>query len=180
MRTVNFLLPALAAAPLAFAAPPSVKELVAQGKFCSATAEAVSRACSNQRADDYWIGIGICINESEDRDRIECFADLKDSQAEATDECEAQRAARSALCKKVGEGRYDPEFEPKNFDADFHNLTNPNPYFPLGIGSRWEFRSADETDVVQVTDRTKLIDDVRCIVVRDEVSVNGVITEGTN
>ena len=182
MRTVNFLLPALVAAPLASAsaAPPSVNELVKQGKFCSATAEAVSRACSNQTLDDYWIGIGICINESDARDRAECFTDLKDSHEEATDECQAQHDARIALCKKVGEGRYDPEFEEADFDTDFRNLTNPNPYFPLGIGSRWEYRSADETDVVRVLDRTKLIDDVRCIVVRDEVSVDGVITEGTN
>jgi hypothetical protein len=180
MRTVNFLLPALLAAPLALAAEPTVNELVAQGKFCSATAQAVFRACGNQTLDDYWIGIGLCINESEGRDRSECFTDLKDSHAEATDECAAQLKARNALCKEVGEGRYDPEFEPKDFDADFRNLTNPNPYFPLGIGNRWEYHSADETDVVQVLDRTKLIDDVRCIVVRDEVSQDGVLTEGTN
>ena len=180
MRTVNFLLPALVAAPLASTAQPTVNELVAQGKFCSATAEAVFHACSSQTHDDYWIGIGLCINESEGSDRAECFTDLRDSHQEATDECEAQRAARVALCKKVGEGRYDPEFEPKDFDADFSNLTNPNPYFPLGIGNRWEYRSAEETDVVQVLNRTKLIDDVRCIVVRDEVSTDGVLTEGTN
>jgi hypothetical protein len=180
MRTVNFLLPALVAVPLASSAQPTVNELVAQGKFCSATAAAVFRACSNQTLDDYWIGIGLCINESDGRDRAECFTDLKDSHKEATDECEAQHNARVALCKKVGEGRYDPEFEPKDFDADFSNLTNPNPYFPLGIGNRWEYRSAEETDVVQVLNRTKLIDDVRCIVVRDEVSADGVLTEGTN
>jgi len=180
MRTVNFLLPALVAAPLASTAQPTVNELLAQGKFCSATAEAVARACSNQTLDDYWIGIGLCINESDGRDRAECFTDLKDSHKEATDECEAQHDARVALCKKVGEGRYDPEFEPAAFDADFSNLTNPNPYFPLGIGNRWEYRSAEETDVVQVLNRTKLIDDVRCIVVRDEVSADGVLTEGTN
>jgi hypothetical protein len=180
MLTVNFLLPALAAAPLAAAAQPSVNELVAQGKFCSATAQAVFRACGNQTLDDYWIGIGICINESEGSDRAECFTDLKDSHDEATDECAAQLDARAALCKKVGEDRYDPEFEPRNFDADFHSLTNPNPYYPLAIGSRWEYRSATETNVVQVLNRTKLIDDVRCIVVRDEVFEDGVLTEGTN
>ena len=68
MRTVNFLLPALAAAPLASTGQPSVNELIAQGKFCSATAQAVFRACSNQTLDDYWIGIGLCINGSEGRD----------------------------------------------------------------------------------------------------------------
>src|SRR4030095_17251464 len=110
----------------------------------------------------------------------QCFADLNDSRDEANDECAAQRKARVDLCKTLGEGRYDPEFEARDFDQDFRNLTNPNPYFPLGIGSRWEFRSATEKDVVLVTSATKLIDDVRCIVVRDEVSVDGVVTEATN
>jgi hypothetical protein len=180
MRTVNFLLPALVAAPLASATRPSPHELVEQGRFCSATAQALFRACSNETRDDYWTGIGICINESDRRDRSTCYVDLKDSFAEAKGECSAQLNARAALCKQVGEARYDPEFEETDFDADFRNLTNPNAYFPLGIGSRWEYRSADETNVVRVLNRTKLIDDVRCIVVRDEVFEDGVLTEGTN
>ena len=89
----------------------TVNELVAQGKFCSATARAALHACRNQTLDDYWIGVGICINESDGRDRNECFVDLKDSRDEATDECAAQHKARTDLCKAVGEGRYDPEFE---------------------------------------------------------------------
>jgi hypothetical protein len=173
----------LAAAPLAMAATasePTVNELVAQGKFCSATAQAVFRACSNQTRDDYWIGVGVCINESDGRDRTECFTDLKDSYDEANDECAAQRRSRGTVCKAIGEGRYDPEFEEADFDTDFRNLTNPNRYFPLGIGSRWQFRSATQSIVVHVTSATKLIDDVRCIVVRDEVSEGGVVIEGTN
>jgi hypothetical protein len=183
MRNVSLLLSPLAAGALALpaaATEPTVNELVAQGKFCTATATAVFRACSNESLDDYWIGVGICINESDGRDRGECFTDLKDSHDEATDECAAQRKARTDLCKKLGEDRYDPELEARDFDRDFRNLTNPNPYFPLGIGNRWEFLSATEKDVVLVTSATKLIDDVRCIVVRDEVSVDGVVTEGTN
>jgi hypothetical protein len=180
--TPTFLLPALAATSLAAAAAsePTVNELVAQGRFCSATAQAAFRACSNQTLDDYWISVGICINESDGRDRTECFADLKDSRDEATDDCAAQHKARADLCKAVGEGRYDPEFEATDFDTDFANLTNPNRYFPLAIGSRWEFRSAAESIVVRVLNATKLIDDVRCIVVRDEVSEGGFVIEGTN
>ena len=182
MRTLNFLLPALVAAPLAVAgaAQPSVHDVLAQGKFCSATAQSVFRACGSASRSDWWIGIGLCINESERAERAKCYDDLTDSLKEANDDCAAQLDARLALCKQVGEGRYDPEFEPAAFDADFRNLTNPNAYFPLGIGNRWEYRSAEETDVVQVLDRTKLIDDVHCVVVRDEVSQDGVLTEGTN
>jgi hypothetical protein len=183
MRTFSLMLPSLAAGALALpatATEPTVNELIAQGKFCTATAAAVARACSNEALDDYWLGRGICINESDGRDRTECVNDLEDSLDEAKDECAAQRQARVDLCKTVGEDRYDPEFEARDFDRDFRNLTNPNPYFPLAIGNRWEYRSATEKNTVQVTSATKLIDDVRCIVVRDEVFEDGFLTEGTN
>jgi len=183
MRNGTLLLPALAAGSLALPAAASestVNDLVNQGKFCTATAEAVSRACSNATLDDYWVGVGICINESDGGDRTECFADLKDSHDEATAECAAQHQARVDLCKTLGEDRYDPELEPRDFDSDFRNLTNPNPYFPLTIGNRWVYRSATERNTVQVTSATKLIDDIRCIVVRDEVFEDGVLIEGTN
>jgi len=183
MRNVSLLIPPLAAGAIALpaaAAEPTVNDLIAQGKFCTATAAAMSRACSNEALDDYWTGLGICINESDGHDRSECSTDLKDSFDEANEECAAQRQARVNLCKRVGEERYDPEFEARDFDRDFRALTNPNPYFPLTIGNRWVYRSATEKNVVQVTSATKLIDDVRCIVVRDEVFEDGVITEGTN
>jgi hypothetical protein len=80
----------------------------------------------------------------------------------------------------VGENRYDPPFQGKLFDADFRNLTNPNRYFPLTIGNQWEFRSQTQQTKVQVLDRTKLIDGVRCIVVLDEVHEGGDLIESTN
>jgi hypothetical protein len=183
MRKLSLLFQPLAAGAIALpaaATEPTVNELIAQGKFCTATAAAVARACSNESLDDYWLGLGICINESDGSDRTECFADLNESLDEASDECAAQRQARVDLCKKVGEDRYDPEFEARDFDRDFRNLSNPNPYFPLSIGNRWVYRSATEKNVVKVTSATKLIDDVRCIVVRDEVFEDGFLTEGTN
>jgi hypothetical protein len=178
-----FTLSALAATVLATHAAadePTVNDLVSQGKFCSATAQAVFRACGNQTLDDYYIGLGICINASDSRERGGCLQELKESRDDAGEECAAQREARSDLCEALGEGRYGPEFAVRDFDRDFRNLTNPNPYFPLGIGNRWEFRSATETNVVRVTGATKLIANVRCIVVRDEVFEDGVLTEGTN
>src|SRR5262249_30265124 len=145
MRNSSLQLSTLSALAAVVAAPaaadePTIDELVGQGKFCSATAHAVFRACDNQTLDDYYIGLGVCINESDGRERGECLQDLKDSRDEATQDCAAQRTARTDLCKVVGEDRYDPEFEARDFDRDFRNLTNPNPYFPLTIGNRWEFR----------------------------------------
>lgn len=184
MRVVSFFLAAFPMIPLSVqAAPPAdptLDALLSQGKYCSATARAASRACGNQTLDDYWIAVGICINEPEAPERKQCLTDANASRIEANALCSDQNTARIKLCGSVGEGRYDPEFEPALFERDFKNLTNPNPYFPLAIGNEWEFRSADESIKVRVTDATKLIDDVRCVVVRDEVSEDGVIVEGTN
>jgi len=157
-----------------------VDELHLQGMFCSATAQALFRACDNEISNDYWVGVGICINESDDADRRECFADVRQAHAEGQQLCREQRAGRRGACDLLGEARYDPPFEPQAFDADFANLGNPNPYFPLAIGSQWEFRSQTQSTKVQVLNETKLIDEVRCIVVRDEVREDGDLIESTN
>jgi hypothetical protein len=170
----------LAALDAPAAADQTVDDFLAQGKFCSATAQAAARACGNQTQDDYWIAVGVCINEPEARDRADCLDEAKAARDEATQLCADQKKARFALCAQVGEDRYDPEFEPASFDSNFAHPTNPNPYFPLTIGAQWEFRSATQTDRVTVTNATKLIDEVRCIVVRDEVFEKGVIVEATN
>jgi len=159
---------------------PAVDDFLAQGKFCSATAQAAARACGNQTQDDYWIAVAICINEPDAKDRAACFTDAKAARDDATQLCADQKTARFALCGQVGEERYDPEFEAAAFDANFTRLTNPNPYFPLTIGAQWEFRSATQFTRVTVTNATKLIDDVRCIVVRDEVFEDGALIEATN
>ncbi len=170
----------LASATQAAPTDPAFDELIAQGKFCSATAQAAFRACGNQTLDDYWIAVGICTNEKEGDDRTVCLKDADDTRVEDNALCREQRVARNGLCDAVGQGRYDPEFEPGAFDSDFTMLSNPNPYYPLGIGNQWDFRSADETIHVEVQNATKLIDDVRCIVVRDEAKEDGKLIEGTN
>jgi hypothetical protein len=158
----------------------AVDALIAEGRFCSATSQAELRACGNQNQDDYWIAVGICINESDARDRKDCFADAKATRDEATALCSAQFTARNRLCGRIGEDRYDPEFEAQDFESDFAHLSVTNPYFPLGIGNEWEFHSATQVTRVKITSATKLIDDVRCIVSRDEVFEKGVLIEGTN
>jgi hypothetical protein len=157
-----------------------VDDLAAQGLFCTATALAESHACDNSVLDDYWIAVGICINESDAKDRAQCFSDARAARAEAKVLCTDQHAARRQACADLGEGRYDPEFEAADFDKNFASLTNPNRYFLLTIGSQWTFRSQTQITNVQVLNRTKLIDDVRCIVVLDEVREDGQLVESTN
>jgi hypothetical protein len=186
MRTAKLTCPGVVAAALTSSLSPgpangdAFDDLNAQGMFCSATAQALFRACGSGVVDDYWVAVAICNNEPEKADRTKCLADAKSERSEATQLCGEQFAGRRAACKSLGEARYDPPFEPRFFDADFTHLTNPNRYFPLAIGNQWEYRSQTQSTKVQVLDQTKLIDEVRCVVVLDQVREGGDIIESTN
>lgn len=153
---------------------------VAAATFCSDTAGSVYRACGFDVQDDYWLAVAVCINEPDRVDRQQCNADALASRSEGNELCKEQLLGRLGACKSLGEERYDPEFEPQLFDHDFTRLSNPNPYFPLRIGNRWEYQSETETVNLEVLNETKLIDEVRCIVVRDLVLEEGQLHEATD
>ena len=150
------------------------------GNYCSATAALQFVACKSEIRDDYLVGKAICLNVSDAAERGECFDEAWATFREERALCQDQRAARFDLCDAIGEERYDPDFDPATFDADFTQLTNPNPYRPLAIGNVWEYASEDETTVIEVLDETKLIDGVTCIVVNDAVSEDGDLIENTD
>jgi hypothetical protein len=120
------------------------------------------------------------INLADAGERARCLAEARDARAEAGEACREQLDWRRAACNVLGEGRYDPAFEPQHFDSNFRQLSNPNPYFPLGIGYRWEYRGGGEFNVVEVTDETKLIEGVTCVVLRDLVYKEGRLVEATD
>jgi hypothetical protein len=74
----------------------------------------------------------------------------------------------------LGEGPYNPIINPANF---VEGVTNP--LFPLTPGTTFIYRGGGELVTVTVTDRTKMILGVKCIVVRDVVEVDGVVVEDT-
>jgi hypothetical protein len=150
------------------------------GKFCSRTARLVMRACEHGVQNDYWTALAICTNVSDAAERAECLADATTSRREDDDLCREQLSGRLAACELLGEARYDPDFDPGSFDNDFTHLTNPNRYFPLTIGNRWEYHGGGEVNTVEVLNQTKLIEGVRCIVFRDRVFKNGALMEDTN
>ncbi|HSB62326.1 MAG TPA: hypothetical protein VLI67_11445, partial [Vicinamibacteria bacterium] len=135
----------------------------AEGRHCSATAEALFRACGFEAQDDHAKAVAICINVSDRAARRRCFAEAEAARGDGMRLCREQRAGRRDACRALGEGRYDPEFAPDSFDADFRALSNPNPYFPLGIGMRWVYRGGAESNTVEVLDETKRIEGVTCI-----------------
>jgi len=148
------------------------------GAHCSSTAGAVFVSCKDGADADYKLAVGKCINIGDTRARSLCYAEAKDARDEARQLCREQRKARLDVCASLGEGRYEPDFDPALFDTDFGDLTKPNPYFPLNIGNQWKFGGAEDV-AIEVLDKTKLIAGVTCITVHDQVTVDGVLAEDT-
>ncbi len=148
-------------------------------KHCTSTANSAFQACEHEIADDFHNAQAICTNESDENDREECFDEADDARREGNRDCRDIKGARRDLCRMVGEGRYDPDFDEEDFDDDFGDLTNPNPYFPLEIGNIQYFEG-DETIVIEVKAATKLVDDVTCVVVNDIVYEDGLLVEDTD
>jgi hypothetical protein len=75
----------------------------------------------------------------------------------------------------------DPtKFKPKNFDDT--STTIDNQYFPLTPGTTFQYLGAPSSNTVdneQVTQDTKKIDGVNCVVVNDQVTVDGGLIEQT-
>lgn len=148
--------------------------------YCTATTKLLARACGFETRDDLLVARAKCINLSDASDRTQCLADAREARLEASRLCQAQFETRVAACTLLGEGRYDPAFTPDRFDGNFRQLSNPNPYFPLGIGHRWVYLGEGERNLVEVANETKLIEGVTCIVLRDLVYQDGQLKEATD
>ncbi len=151
---------------------------LAQDGFCPATARALFRACRSEVKDDFFVAKARCINVSDGEARRRCSAKARTARNKADRLCRRQRQGRLGACLSLGEGRYDPDFDPALFD-DPRNPSSPNPFFPLKVGNRWEYGGA-ETVIVKVLNETKAIAGVRCIVVRDQVFEDGELIEDTD
>ena len=147
--------------------------------FCTDTADLLLDACKADVQDNALVQKAVCINVSEVPDRNACLDDLDAGRTEGNQLCLDQHDTRLAACGKLGEARYDPDVEPSQFDNPKHP-TRPNPYFPMAVGNRWEFVSQTQTDVVEVVNETKLIDEINCLVFRDIVSEGGFPHEATD
>ena len=151
-----------------------------QGRFCTAATAAQYKACGYQTLDDYYIAQTKCINVSNGQERKECFATAQEERAQANQLCGAQRTERLEICGELGEARYDPDFDPADFESDYHNLTHTNPYLPLTIGYRWDYDGDLETNTIVALDETKLIEGVTCIVLNDKRYEAGLLVEDTD
>jgi hypothetical protein len=147
------------------------------GGLCSRTSGAAWRSCHFETKEEYWIEVGKCKNESEDR--RDCVADVRSERAESREDCVAQCEARQEVCDALGQAAYDPDVDPADFADAAAIAASPNPFFPLIPGTVWQYEGGDETITVTVTDQTVEILGVTCIVVRDIVEADGEPIEDT-
>ena len=146
---------------------------------CSATSRLMQAACQAETRDDFFVELAKCLNESEHGEGYDCRIDARQSYREERRFCGEQLEARQSVCADLGEGPYDPSFEPGDFYSGLPAGFEPNPYFPMQVGNQWVY-GGDEDIQVDVLDETKLIDDITCFVVRDVVSVDGLLVEDTD
>jgi hypothetical protein len=146
---------------------------------CGQTARAARHACANETRDDYWTAIGICANTTDATVRSACRHAAKQDAKDAAKGCTEQFAARKDLCDALGPSAYAPAIDPGRFLDPATIAARPNPLFPLKPGATWTYVGGGETNTVTVTNGTRLIAGVTCIVARDTVSVGGAVTEDT-
>ncbi len=151
----------------------------ARATYCSDTAELQEQACLLESRDDLTNARAICLNVSDPVERAACNADAVQAQRDAALECDEIDDAREDLCELIGEGRYEPDFDPASYD-DPRSPSRPNPYLPLAVGNHWTFVEGAEIVDITVLDASKAIDGIECIVMRDVVSVDGEVVEDTD
>jgi len=152
-----------------------------QQNFCSQTTQAALKACRAGNMDDYWIAMGNCSNLMDENARSSCKTETKQLSREVQTECKQQSEARADICAVIGEAAYDPQIAPANFvdPLQIGSSVAANAYFPLVPGNKWTYEGGGETNIVTVTEETKEIQGVKCIVVIDTVTEDGDLVEDT-
>ena len=160
---------------------------------CASTSTALRRACEFEVLDEYFIGRAVCAHSASEADADTCLESYDDDRADALEECGAVTQARLDLCVATADAVHDPAFG-QAFAANFVDpleigaTITPNPWLPLLQGTEWVYEGTFDEDgetiteviTITVTDRIKLIDGIRCVVVRDVVEIDGELVEDTD
>ncbi|MEQ8207910.1 MAG: hypothetical protein RIA65_17165, partial [Woeseia sp.] len=151
-----------------------------QAGLCYRTTESMKAACAADIVDDFNTAVAKCLNTNDIRD---CKRDARADYRDARAECRVHSAGRNDLCARLTDaGPYITEIDPANFKSPEETQLGGNRYFPLVIGMVSTYRNEEENEdiVVTVTDRTRIIQGVTTIVVRDVVSIDGELIEDTD
>jgi hypothetical protein len=151
----------------------------ARSGACSRTAKVQHAACKAEVKDDDFSARAICLNTGDKADEKQCLGEAAATRKEERSHCKEQLAARLDLCDAIGEGPYDPDFDPEQFE-DPRSPALLNSHLPLAVGNTRTHEGGEETVVVEVLDETKHIEGVDCLVVRDRVFEDGELVEDTD
>ncbi len=149
---------------------------------CSASAQTQRVACEFDLRDDFFTASAQCLDNSNVDPA--CIDDAYASYDEGAEECAEVLDARLDLCNALDDATHDPAFG-EDHAASFVDPLQigvsiaPNPWFPLVTGNTWRYAGDDETVEVVVTDETKLIDGITCVVVVDTAAEDGEVVEIT-
>ena len=150
---------------------------------CSASAHTQRLACEFDLRDDFFTESASCLDvETQEAD---CFSEAELEFDEGSEECGEVLEARLDLCELLDDATHDPEFGPDYADnfvdpREIGSTIAPNPWFALVPGNRWVYEGEDEIIEVVVTNDTKLIDGITCIVVVDTALEDDVAVEITD
>jgi hypothetical protein len=148
------------------------------GKSCTQTSGDAHLSCLFNSNSDFWLALAKCANLLTADEQWACQQTAREDKKSGDQDCQAQFAARQAICAQLGEAPYHPLSDPKNFTT-----TIDNPYFTLTPGTTliYEGQTAAglEHEEFAVTHRTRKILGVRCVEVHDTSTVKGKLTEDT-
>jgi hypothetical protein len=158
---------------------------------CSSTAVALRKSCDAEVLQDAFQTRAACADEVDENAQAECNASADSDTEAANGACAEAFDARLALCTDVADAAHEPAFGAD----DAGRFVDPlqigqsvvaNPRAPLVPGNLW-YRAGTATDdagesvqvavTTTVTERTKLIDGVNCIVVTNDETENSVLVQ---
>lgn len=132
---------------------------------------------------DYYLGLANAHNLPTASARAAARAEAQSNLREALELAKDRLRERRELSAELRENRYNPVINPARFLSVAEIVASPNPYLPLVPGRTRHYRAETdegvETIAVTVTDQTREILGVTCVVVRDIVKLNDHVVEDT-
>jgi len=145
---------------------------------CGSFSRKATEACRHRALAEYWRARAVCDGLSGAADVAACRESARDELDSTLEMCDEQLETRLEVCERAGTPPYDRTIDPQDFSAGVEN-----PYLPLAPGLTLIYESADEEGVrrneVSVTDETREVLGVRCVVVRELETLDGVVVEET-
>lgn len=150
---------------------------------CETTARITLQSALAEARGDYYLSVARGTLIADEDDREEFLEEARTEYREAVSESRDVHEARLDLCDRLEECVYTPNTDPENFVSPAEAAANPNPYWPMVPGTSFVYESETdeglETIRVTITDETKEILGIDCVVVRDTVWLEDEVIEDT-